>query len=114
MQEKYFFKKKDLFIVLLLLLVASGLFLWQRITAAPGAEAVVSIVGQKSETISLSKDGEYKIEAKLPVTLEVKNGKIRFVRSVCPDHLCEGVGWISAEGENATCVPAGVSVTVQP
>ena len=124
--------------MLLLLLVAAGFLLWQRTTAVPGSVAMVSIVQQENESgfftqlvshltfwkknntaheskiISLAKDGEYKIEGKLPVTLEVKEGKIRFVRSVCPDHVCEGVGWIGTEGEQAICMPAGVSVTIQP
>ena len=48
------------------------------------------------------------------VHIEVKDGAARFVDSPCPDHICEGYGWLSAEDQSATClparaVPAGVS-----
>ena len=45
--------------------------------------------------------------AALPVTLEVKDGAVRFVNSVCPDHICENTGWLRLEGEAAVCAPAG-------
>lgn len=45
--------------------------------------------------------------------LEVKDGAVRFVDSVCPDHICENTGWLRLEGEAAVCAPAGVAVTVQ-
>ena len=47
------------------------------------------------------------------MTLEVKDGAVRFVNSVCPDHICENTGWLRLEGEAAVCAPAGVSVTVE-
>ena len=46
------------------------------------------------------------------VTLEVKDGQIRFINSICPDHLCEGFGFISMEDESAICMPAGVAVLI--
>ena len=45
-------------------------------------------------------------------SLEVKDGAIRFVDSQCPDHICEGFGFISQEGDYAVCMPAGVAVTI--
>ncbi|MBQ3588282.1 MAG: NusG domain II-containing protein, partial [Oscillospiraceae bacterium] len=38
--------------------------------------------------------------------------RIRFIESICPDHLCEGYGFISYEDETAICMPAGVAVLV--
>ncbi len=48
-----------------------------------------------------------------PVTLEVSEGRIRFINSRCPDHICEGYGWLSKEHDQAVCMPAGVVVSVE-
>ena len=106
------FKKKDLFLLGALLLVAAGIALFYLLRPA-GARAIVTINGAESQEIDLSKDGIYQIEgAALPVTLEVCEGKIRFINSQCPDHLCEGFGYLDSEGEYAICMPAGVAVTI--
>lgn len=64
--------------------------------------------------IELDKDGEYPITGgKLPVTLVVKDGAIAFVDSQCPDHICEGTGFISRESRTAICMPAGVAIIIE-
>ena len=62
---------------------------------------------------SVPKEAQKEIKGgKLKVTLEVKDGAIRFVDTVCPDHLCENEGFIRYEDESAICMPAGVAVLV--
>ena len=74
----------------------------------------MDIAGGGTVRLALSQDGTYPIEgAALPVTLEVKDGAVRFVNSVCPDHICEGYGWLSKEHDQAVCMPAGVVVSVE-
>ena len=48
------------------------------------------------------------------VHIEVKDGAARFVDSPCPDHICEGYGWLSAEDQSATCLPARAVLTIVP
>lgn len=104
--------KKNIIFVLAVLLLALLFFLWGG-TNAQGTVAYVNVTGKESIEISLDKDAVYTIdEGLLPVTLEVKDGAIRFVDSVCPDHLCEHYGFISLENEQAICVPARVAVVV--
>lgn len=68
----------------------------------------MDIAGGGTVRLALSQDGTYPIEgAALPVTLEVKDGAVRFVNSVCPDHICENTGWLRLEGEAAVCAPGG-------
>ena len=38
--------------------------------------------------------------------------KIRFVNVTCPDHLCEGFGFISLPTQTAVCMPNRVSVLI--
>ena len=44
--------------------------------------------------------------------LEVKNHRIAFISSDCPDKVCIHNGWLSREGEQAICLPNRVSVTL--
>ena len=42
------------------------------------------------------------------------DGAARFVDSPCPDHICEGFGWLSNEDQTATCLPARAVLTIVP
>lgn len=107
-----FVKKKDLIFLLGLLVLAAGIALFY-FGRPSGTKAVVTVDGGTSLEIDLSYDEVYHIDGgALPVTLEVKDGSIRFIDSQCPDHLCEGFGFINSEGEYAICMPAGVAVTI--
>ena len=57
------------------------------------------------EVISLAEYGK-------EVQLEVKNHRIAFISSDCPDKVCIHNGWLSREGEQAICLPNRVSVTL--
>ena len=79
-----------------------------------GMAARVTIDGCDGVLLSLTEDGCHSIEGgRLPVTLEIADGRIRFVESRCPDHICEHYGWLSQEYDQAVCIPAGVVVTVE-
>ena len=112
MQKRKFLGRRDLIALAVLLALAAviGIF---YLTRGNGAVATVTVDGGQTRQIHLNKDAVYHIDdAALPVTLEVKDGKIRFINSECPDHLCEGFGFIGSEGEYAICMPAGVSVNI--
>jgi len=48
------------------------------------------------------------------VHIQIKDGAARFVDSPCPDHICEGFGWLSNEDQTATCLPARAVLTIVP
>lgn len=106
--------EKNLIFALCVLLAAGGLALWGALSRGGGATARVDVADEQGITLSLQEDGVYHIDSgRLPVTLEVKDGAVRFANSVCPDHLCEGFGWLRKEHDQAICMPAGVVVTVE-
>lgn len=116
-KERVFFRKRDI-AILLAVVVAAGIFygVWQHF-AKPGAVAQITVLTpggqQQSYTLPLNTDTLYTVPGtEFPVTLQVENGRVRFVDSQCPDHLCEGFGWLENEGEEAICLPAGVWVRV--
>ncbi len=58
-----------------------------------------------AQTIDLSPQGK-------PITLEIKDGKIRFLKAECPDQICVHAGFISLDGQTAICMPNRTAVTV--
>ena len=65
--------------------------------------------------IPLEKDEAYSVDTGYyTVHIEVKDGRARFIESPCPDHICEGFGWLSAEDQTATCLPARAVLTIVP
>ena len=98
-----------------LLLLALGLFLLTK-NRAEGTKAVLTVgtnEGNKTIELLLSEDKTLDVEAKnLTVHIEVKDGSIRFFDSPCPDHVCEREGWLSQDGDTASCLPAPASILV--
>lgn len=109
--------KKNLLFAAAVLAVAAGLFLLLQMNRGSGAEASVRVADSGGFTLPLDTDGVFRYTAEetgalLPFTLEVKDGQIRFVDSVCPDHVCEGYGWLSHTFDEAICMPARVVVSI--
>lgn len=113
--RRAFFKRRDIIVIAAVLLAA--LIFWVAFPAGgPGAIAVVEVGygdARTVERLSLSYDRVVEIDAALPVHLEIKDGAIRFIDSVCPDHDCERFGWQRAEPDWAACLPAGVNVRIE-
>lgn len=111
-----FFRRRDVLVVGALLLV--GLIgLAVALLRPAGALAVITVAAQDGDAlvqqVRLGRDQIIDVEgAPFPVTLEVKDGGIRFVHSQCPDHRCEDFGWLRREGDWALCAPAGVMVRI--
>ncbi|MEF9969374.1 MAG: NusG domain II-containing protein [Ruthenibacterium sp.] len=109
--------KKNILFAAAILALAAVFWIWTTAHQTKGQTALVSIVDAQSITLPLDTDKVYVIDesegAKCKVTLEVKDGKIRFIDSVCRDHICENEGWLAHENEQAICLPAGVVVSVE-
>lgn len=109
--------KKNIIFAAVILVAAAVLAWFVYGNRSTGASALVTIANAKSHTVPLSKDGQYTFSeadgARLPVTLEVQDGQIRFINSQCPDHVCENFGWLQYAHDEAICLPAGVVVSVE-
>ncbi|MEG2083392.1 MAG: NusG domain II-containing protein, partial [Oscillospiraceae bacterium] len=110
--NKAFLKRKEVVILCAaVLLCVASLAIFSLFPK--GNVAVVSVDGAAVARIDLARNKIYRIDAVLPVTLEVMDGKLRFVDSHCPDKLCEGFGWIGDEYDYAICMPAHVAVVIE-
>lgn len=103
--------KNDLWLLLGLGLLAAGLALgfWLFGQRSGGVKAALSVEGQVVEVFDLEKEEDRYIDLRadygLPVTLEIRDHAIRFYQSQCPDHLCEGFGFLSQAAQSAACLP---------
>ncbi|MFQ8832356.1 MAG: NusG domain II-containing protein [Ruthenibacterium lactatiformans] len=105
--------KKNILFALAVILLAGVIAVTRVMTRTEGRRPAWRH-GRGDDHPAAGQDGTYEIsEGKLPVTLEVSEGRIRFINSRCPDHICEGYGWLSKEHDQAVCMPAGVVVSVE-
>ena len=95
--------------------LAAAVVLYAVTHGGSGAVAVVQYGSpQQTLRIPLDEDARYDLESGgYTIHLQVQNGAIAFVESPCPDHLCEGFGWLSHAGDWAACLPAEASVTIE-
>jgi len=67
-------------------------------------EASIYHDGKLLKLLSLKPDRQILLEDG-KMLIEIKDGKIRVLRSDCPNQVCVHVGWIAHPGEAITCVP---------
>ena len=101
------------------ILAAAGVLFALRAThTTPGSTLEAELIyGDNNTTMNLplDKNDTYDVDTGYyTVHIEVKGGAARFVDSPCPDHICEGFGWLSNEDQTATCLPARAVLTIVP
>ena len=72
--------------------------------------ATVTKGGEVVYVISLSENGEYKVDNCLTVCAQ--NGEIYVKESVCNDKICEKTGKISKSGSSIICLPSQIVVSL--
>ena len=97
-------------------LLAAGLAWWAlRRSSGPALYARADFGMGAVEMLPLDTDYDYYYQVDgYIVHLQVRDGAVAFLDSQCPDHVCEAFGWLSEPGQWASCVPAGLMVTVEP
>lgn len=100
------------------ILAIAAVLLAVRIRHASGSQLAAQLIYGDNNTvldIPLDKSDTYTVDTGYyTVHIEVQDGRARFVDSPCPDHICEGFGWLSAEDQTATCLPARAVLTIVP
>lgn len=106
-------------IAILLLAVILTAWLYERFwftNHAPGSAETLSIqvAQQTPQKYSLKDDRIIVIEGhKGRSHIEIKQGKARFIHSVCRNQFCVFHGWLSTPGDTIACLPNRISMTLQ-
>ena len=108
-------KRSDVFVIFLTLLLIFSSFFLLCSSSQKNTIAVITIDGSVHREIDLAlqEDCIITLETQPVVTLEIKNGQIRFINSRCPDSTCEKMGFLSEAGDTAACLPAKTVVTIK-
>lgn len=100
-------KKPDFIIIFLLLIVAlvlSAIFALKR-TGEGDVYAEIIYGGNIVRTVDLNTDCTFTISELPNIVFEVKESKIAFIESDCPDKICVKTGFIDKPGQTAACLP---------
>ena len=106
--------RTNLLFAAVVLAIAAGLLVWRMNTAKAGHTAVVDFGYDITDTLPLDVDNLYFYDVgEFIVCIQVQDGKVSFIDSQCPDHVCEeSFGWLSEVGDWACCMPAGVHLSI--
>lgn len=111
-------RRANLLFFAAVLAAALAMLGWQLLarSRAPAAVAVLTYGSspQAELRIPLDTDARYDVDTGLyTVHIQVQGGAAAFVESPCPDHTCEGFGWLSEPGQWAACLPAQAMLQVE-
>lgn len=102
-------------IVAVCLVLLSGFFLRVHYAEAGSYVTVFRADTNEITEYSLRKSRNIEVEGYLGTsTIEISQGKARFLNSPCPDHVCVNFfGWIEKEGEMSVCLPNQIVLEVK-
>lgn len=105
MEKRKLFKKKDIIIILFLVLISMIMMFifYQNANKKTYAEIYLNENLEKKISLTNSKNGI--IVLNNDVSFEIKDKKIRFINTNCPDKLCENVSFISNPNQISVCMP---------
>lgn len=81
--------------------------------ASQGREVRILVGGHEHTVLNLARDKRFQIQGKLGLsTIEIRDGKVRFLKSPCQGKQCIHTGWLHQGGEFAACLPNAISLLV--
>jgi hypothetical protein len=116
---KFSIRKGDKIVIasiVVVCLVISGGFALRARYASAGSYVTIFRADTNEETqYSLTKPRTIEVQGYLGTsTIEISQGKARFVSSPCPDNVCvDFFGWVEKEGEISVCLPNQILLKVE-
>ena len=109
-------RKTDIIIILILIIIAliSYFIINFYNNSSVDVKAELSINGKTVKTFSLDEDKIFTDENLPHIEFEIKDKKIRFLNSDCPDKICVNTGFIGIVGQTAVCLPNLASLKIVP
>lgn len=106
--------KKDIMILAVILCLALVAFTVNRlIFREQGAiYCEIYVDGKLTETVDLAKERSFILEERPNIRFEVKDYRIAFTASDCPDQICVHAGYLGQVGQSAACLPNKISIRI--
>lgn len=106
-------KRGDYFVILFALVLLPWLYLTLWGNGSYGEQVVIRSAGQPPQFYSLYDNRRITVPGGLGDNIiEIKDGQVRFIEAPCQNKVCIRSGWLRHDGETASCLPNGVSVSV--
>lgn len=106
----------DLVIISLILLLASFSILrsaWGNIGGSSEKKAALIYQGGKLlEEVDLERDKTVSL-FNGAMQIEVRKGRVKVLKSRCPQHICMNMGWARYSGQTIICVPNQVAIEIK-
>ncbi len=113
MEKRKLIRKIDFWLIFGFVVIALAFYsAYNFFNRSMAVKAELVIDGTTVKEISLSEDKIFNLEQAPNITFEVKNGRIRFKQSDCPDKICVKTGFISKTGQMAVCLPNKASIKI--
>ncbi len=111
--ERPVIRKIDMIIILTLIIFAA-LFLL-IINSKNNADVYYEIIydGEVIASSDLLQNKSFSSEINPDVVFEIRDGKIAFIHSDCPDKICVNTGFISKPSEAAVCMPNKLMIRIK-
>lgn len=114
MDKRNFYNKRDLIVIVIIFMLAFSLFYGYSLYHKGDSEYVQIVYNsQVIKELSLYEDTEYTPDINNNIIIEIKDNKVHFKHSDCPDKICMKTGWLSKAGQTAVCLPNKLSVVIK-
>ena len=98
-------------LILVLICLTAGAFLLLR--PRTGLRAEIRLNGELAASVDLAALTEpAEISVGEHVVVLAEPGRVRVLRSDCPDQLCVKMGWTATPAKPLVCLPNGVTVVI--
>lgn len=112
------FKSGDKILILALVVIAASFMIWNTM-GNDMSDNLIAVVThdnnlvQKIDLTNLNKPVYIDLnEEGVHQTILAEKGRIRFLKSDCPNKTCVKTGWLTRPGARAVCLPSRVSITM--
>lgn len=105
--------KRDGLIILFVFSIAVFIYVIITPPSPEKSYAVISVYNHPDIPLDLTQDKTFILPQNTNVLFQIKNGKIAFISSDCPDKICVNTGFIHKPGQSAACLPNRVLLTVR-
>lgn len=105
--KRAFIRKSDFIVIIVILAAAGSFWLYGRFFARQGRKAVIYLDGAVIREIELMavSNGSFSLPEVPQIVFTVKDKKVSFTESDCPDKVCIRAGYIFRNRESAACLP---------
>lgn len=101
----------DKLLIVTLIIIALAGFIFIGYFSEEADTAIVNVDGKEALRLPLNKNRIFSVEGPLGITdIEIKDGSIRVINSVCDKKICVKTGWIHKSYQHILCVPNHIAI----